>query len=81
MTNLQEVPTEELLSFQDYPTVHSQNNTTIPISEAQITINEDNTYSSPKLQPKLDTVESSGNINCKSFSNHRIFKKDETLNT
>ncbi|XP_018579071.1 protein YIPF1 [Anoplophora glabripennis] len=41
MTNLQEVPTDELLSFHDYPTVHSVgNNTTIPISESQIKVND-----------------------------------------
>ncbi|XP_056648460.1 protein YIPF1 [Diorhabda sublineata] len=43
MTNLQEVPTEELLSFQDFPSVHtaSGDNRTIPISEAQISITDD----------------------------------------
>lgn len=43
MTNLQEVPTEELLSFQDFPSVHtaSGDNRTIPISEAQINITDD----------------------------------------
>lgn len=41
MTNLQEVPTDELLSFQDFPTVHNPgNNTTIPISESQMKIND-----------------------------------------
>ncbi|KAJ8956247.1 hypothetical protein NQ318_014979 [Aromia moschata] len=53
MTNLQEVPTEELLSFHDYPTVHSAaNNTTIPISEAQIQTHslEGNFQNSPNRQ-------------------------------
>lgn len=41
MTNLQEVPTDELLNFQDFPSVHSSgSNTTIPISQTQITIND-----------------------------------------
>ncbi|XP_072386486.1 protein YIPF1 [Diabrotica undecimpunctata] len=41
MTNLQEVPTDELLSFQDFPSVHisGEDNRTIPISEAQINVN------------------------------------------
>ncbi|CAG9856333.1 unnamed protein product [Phyllotreta striolata] len=40
MTNLQEVPTDELLNFQDFPSVHhtSDSNTTIPISQAQINV-------------------------------------------
>ncbi|KAJ8919380.1 hypothetical protein NQ315_016473 [Exocentrus adspersus] len=39
-TSMQEVPTDDLLSFHDYPTVHnSANNTTIPISESQVKIN------------------------------------------
>ncbi|KAJ8964023.1 hypothetical protein NQ314_005163 [Rhamnusium bicolor] len=41
MTNLQEVPTDELLSFQDYPTVHNTgHNTTIPISDPQFIVND-----------------------------------------
>lgn len=41
MTNLQEVPTDELLSFHDFPTVHNTaNNTTIPISESQIKVSD-----------------------------------------
>lgn len=37
MTHLQEVPTDELLSFQDYPTVHNPNgNTTHSLSSVQI---------------------------------------------
>lgn len=28
MTHMQEVPTDDLLSFQDYPTVHSPSNNT-----------------------------------------------------
>lgn len=36
MTNLQEVPTDELLSFQDYPTVHSSSTTP---TNAQINVN------------------------------------------
>lgn len=35
MTNLQEVPTDELLSFHDYPTVHQSGSP----DNAQITIN------------------------------------------
>lgn len=35
MTHMQEVPTDDLLSFQDYPTVHSpSNNTTSGFSSA-----------------------------------------------
>lgn len=62
MTNLQEVPTEELLSFQDYPTVHVSNSaTTIPLSEAQINLNADKSYeSSPKLQALTDGMNTPG---------------------
>lgn len=56
MTNLQEVPTDELLSFQDYPneypSVHnSGNSTTIPIPEPQIRVNniEGNMQSTPNM--------------------------------
>lgn len=51
MTNLQEVPTEELLSFQDYPAVHNPaNNTTTSLAEAQINVSDDIYEQSPKLQ-------------------------------
>ncbi|KAK9875675.1 hypothetical protein WA026_009471 [Henosepilachna vigintioctopunctata] len=44
MTNLQEVPTEELLSFHDYPVVHQNLSASASSEQAQIniTINEDN---------------------------------------
>lgn len=43
MTNLQEVPTEELLSFHDYPVVHQNANVGGNSDQAQInvTINTD----------------------------------------
>lgn len=62
MRNLQEVPTEELLSFQDYPTVHNINsNITIPLSETQINIGDKKNFEhSPTLQPITVDNNSSG---------------------
>lgn len=57
MTNLQEVPTDELLSFHDYPTVHNAgNNTTIPISAVQSSpVNVENTFQdAPNMQANVD---------------------------
>lgn len=61
MTNLQEVPTEELLSFQDFATVHNPNKT-ISLSEAQIDINDDNSFqkSPQKMQRNTDELNISG---------------------
>lgn len=66
MTHLQEVPTDELLSFHDYPTVHSAasagNNTTIPISESQIKVNDlsGNFQQSPNSQGAGDAPNIAG---------------------
>lgn len=63
MTNLQEVPTDELLSFHDYPAVHNAgNNTTIPISAVQFNpVNVENNFQdSPKMQASVDPPQNSG---------------------
>lgn len=45
MTNLQEVPTDELLSFHEYPTVHTSSSPPLESDGAQINVNiTDETY-------------------------------------
>ncbi|CAH1159533.1 unnamed protein product [Phaedon cochleariae] len=80
MTNLQEVPTEELLSFQDYPTVHNnRNNTTIPISEAQINVEnlDGNFRNSPGSQRPTSSpnVEDTDPVSSKSFWTLEYYQK------
>lgn len=62
MTNLQEVPTEELLSFQDYATVHNPNNKTISLSEAQINISDEKSFedSPQEMQTNANELNTSG---------------------
>ncbi|CAH1983402.1 unnamed protein product [Acanthoscelides obtectus] len=77
MTNLQEVPTEELLSFQDYPTVHITGyNTTIPISDspAKTTVPEGDINNSPDV-PRLDSDSSDDKAMSKSFWSIEYYQK------
>lgn len=61
MTNLQEVPTEELLSFQDYATIHNPINKTISLGDAQININDTSFEKPPqKIQTNSDDISDSG---------------------
>ncbi|KAJ3631344.1 hypothetical protein MTP99_012476 [Tenebrio molitor] len=46
MANLPEVPTEELLSFQDYPTVHSSANPTNTSAQLNLTQDSFDTFNS-----------------------------------
>lgn len=47
MTNLQEVQTDDLLSFQDYPTVHNSNDTSVLFSDSQMSVKDKATFEIP----------------------------------
>lgn len=65
MTNLQEVPTDELLSFQDYPAIHNPNsNSTISLSSVQVAKDDTFQNSPGKIQVNTEETNSPG-----SFSN------------
>nr|CAI5841954.1 unnamed protein product [Callosobruchus analis] len=77
MTNLQEVPTDELLSFQDYPTVHNTGyNTTISISDspAKTSVPDGDIDNSPDV-PRLDSEPSDEKAMTKSFWSINYYQK------
>ncbi|RZB39493.1 YIPF1, partial [Asbolus verrucosus] len=61
MANLPEVPTEELLSFQDYPTVHNLGNS--PNSSAQLNLTEDDNFNSFNPPSQKSTTLDDDNTN------------------
>jgi len=81
MTNLQEVPTEELLSFQDFPPVHNPNNfsnittSTIPIA---VDLSGQNTKDFDDLQKTADVknpLEETEGTESKSFWTLKYYQR------